>query len=30
MGRYGNYPITVEDYLYLSIKKLKEWNYLNY
>jgi hypothetical protein len=30
MGRYGNYPTTVEDCLYLSIKKLKEWNYLNY
>ncbi|MGO4820947.1 MULTISPECIES: hypothetical protein [unclassified Flavobacterium] len=30
MGRYANYPTTVEDCLYLSIKKLKEWNYLNY
>lgn len=30
MGRYGNYPTTVEDCLYVSIKKLKEWNYLNY
>lgn len=29
MGRYGNYPTTVESCLYLSIKKLKEWNYLN-
>lgn len=28
MGRYGNYPTTVEDCLYLSIKKLKEWDYL--
>jgi hypothetical protein len=30
MGRYGNYPTTIEDCLYLSIKKLKEWNYLNF
>lgn len=29
MGRYANYPTTVEDCLTLSIKKLKEWNYLN-
>ena len=28
MGRYANYPTTVEDCLYLSIKKLKEWDYL--
>ena len=30
MGRYGNYPTTVEDCLYISIKKLKVWNYLTY
>lgn len=30
MGCCGNYPKTVEDYLYLSIEKLKELNYLNY
>ncbi|WP_165425780.1 hypothetical protein [Flavobacterium sp. XN-5] len=30
MGRYANYPTTVEDCLTLSIKKLKEWNYLNF
>lgn len=30
MGRYANYPTTVEDCLYLSIKKLKEWSYLTY
>ncbi len=29
MGRYGNYPTTVEDCLYISIKKLKDWEYLN-
>jgi hypothetical protein len=28
MGRFANYPTTVEDCLYLSIKKLKEWDYL--
>lgn len=28
MGRYANYPTTVENCLYLSIKKLKEWDYL--
>lgn len=28
MGRYANYPTTVEDCLYISIKKLKEWEYL--
>lgn len=30
MGRYANYPTTVEDCLNLSIKKLKEWDYLTY
>ena len=30
MGRYANYPTTVEDCLTVSITKLKEWNYLNY
>lgn len=30
MGRYGNYPTTVEDCLSISIKKLKEWEYLKY
>ncbi|HLF51065.1 hypothetical protein [Flavobacterium sp.] len=30
MPRYANYPTTVEDCLYLSIKKLKDWNYLTY
>lgn len=28
MGRYGNYPKTIEDCLTISIKKLNEWNYL--
>ena len=28
MGRYGNYPTTVEDCKTISISKLKEWNYL--
>lgn len=30
MGRYANYPTTVEDCLYLSMKKLKEWDYFKY
>ncbi len=30
MGRYANYPTTVEDCLFISITKLKEWNYLNF
>jgi hypothetical protein len=30
MPRYANYPTTVEDCLYVSIKKLKEWNYFKY
>lgn len=30
MGRYGNYPKTVEDCKTISISKLKEWNYLSY
>lgn len=30
MGRYGNYPKTVEDCKTISISKLKEWKYLNY
>ena len=30
MGRYGNYPKTVEDCKTISISKLKEWNYLTY
>jgi hypothetical protein len=30
MGRYGNYPTTVEDCKTVSISKLKEWNYLTY
>lgn len=30
MGRYGNYPTTVEDCLYLSLKKLKGWGYLTH
>lgn len=30
MGRYGNYPTTVEDCLNISIKKLNEWNYFTY
>lgn len=30
MGRYGNYPTTVEDCKTISISKLKEWNYLDY
>lgn len=30
MGRYANYSTTIEDCLNVSIKKLKEWNYLNY
>jgi hypothetical protein len=30
MGRYGNYPTTVEDCKTISISKLKEWNYLTY
>ncbi|MWB94010.1 hypothetical protein GON26_06525 [Flavobacterium sp. GA093] len=30
MGRYANYPSTIEDCLCLSIKKLKEWDYLTY
>ena len=29
MGRIGSYPTTIEDCLTISIKKLKEWNYLN-
>lgn len=29
MGRYANYPVTVEDCLTISISKLKEWEYLN-
>lgn len=28
MGRYGNYPKTVEDCLTISISDLKKWNYL--
>jgi len=30
MGRYGNYPTTVEDCKTVSVSKLKEWNYLTY
>jgi hypothetical protein len=30
MGRYGNYPKTVDDCKTVSISKLKEWNYLTY
>lgn len=30
MGRYGNYPTTVEDCKTISITKLNEWNYLSY
>ena len=30
MGRYANYPVTVEDCLTVSISKLKEWEYLTY
>lgn len=30
MGRYANYPTTVEDCLTISITKLKEWNYFNF
>jgi hypothetical protein len=30
MGRYANYPTTVEDCLTVSITKLKEWDYLNF
>jgi hypothetical protein len=30
MGRYGNYPTTIEDCKTISISKLKEWNYLTY
>ncbi len=29
MGRYANYPKTVEDCLTISISKLKEWGYLH-
>ena len=30
MGRYGNYPKTVEDCKTISISRLKEWKYLTY
>jgi hypothetical protein len=30
MGRYGNYPKTVDDCKTVSISKLKEWNYFSY
>lgn len=30
MGRYGNYPKTVDECLTVSITKLKEWGYLNF
>ena len=30
MGRYGNFPKTVDDCKTVSISKLKEWNYLTY
>lgn len=30
MGRYANYPLTVEDCLTVSISKLKEWKYLTF
>lgn len=30
MGRYANYPKTIEDCLTISITKLKEWDYLNF